>query len=213
MQRGVDIAAVGDDNGVRKVFLFSVKAGDLDRQEWSGSPQALRPSLEEMLDDYIPNRIPPQYKALKVVVCICLGGDVKETVRPLITGFINRHTNRKISFQEWNGEKIAELLLAGVLREKVLPKALQSHFRKSVAMVDQPDVSYEQFAHLIYALSKELKTDRDRVRVARQIYICLWVLFVWARDVDNLDAPYRASELALLNAWELGSGPIKFLAG
>jgi hypothetical protein len=41
------------------------------------------------------------------------------------------------------------------------------------------------------------------VRIARQIYLSLWVLFVWARDVDNLDAPYRASELALLNAWEL----------
>jgi hypothetical protein len=41
------------------------------------------------------------------------------------------------------------------------------------------------------------------VRVARQIYICLWVLFVWARDIDNLDAPYRSSELALLHVWEL----------
>jgi hypothetical protein len=29
------------------------------------------------------------------------------------------------------------------------------------------------------------------------------VLFVWARDIDNLDAPYRASELALLNLWEM----------
>ena len=34
-QRGVDIAAVGkDDDGVRKLFLFSVKAGDLTRSEW-----------------------------------------------------------------------------------------------------------------------------------------------------------------------------------
>src|SRR5262245_19828110 len=66
-QRGVDIAAIGkDEDGQRKVFLFSVKQGDLTRQEWSGTPQALRPSLEEMLDDYIPNRIPAHYKKLKV---------------------------------------------------------------------------------------------------------------------------------------------------
>ena len=38
--------------------------------------------------------------------------------------------------------------------------------------------------------------------VARQINICLWVLFVWGRERDNLDAPYRASELALLHVWE-----------
>jgi hypothetical protein len=33
--------------------------------------------------------------------------------------------------------------------------------------------------------------------------ICVWVLFVWARESDNLDAPYRASELVLLNLWHL----------
>ena len=45
--------------------------------------------------------------------------------------------------------------------------------------------------------------DKDRILVARQMNICLWVLFVWARETENLDAPYRASELALLHAWEL----------
>jgi hypothetical protein len=45
--------------------------------------------------------------------------------------------------------------------------------------------------------------DKDRVLVARQISICLWVLFVWGREIDNLDAPYRASELALLHVGEL----------
>ena len=64
-QAGVDIAAVGnDEDGERKVFLFSVKQGDLTRTTWNGnSPQALRPSLEEILDDYIPHRIPSATKA------------------------------------------------------------------------------------------------------------------------------------------------------
>jgi hypothetical protein len=62
-QRGVDIAAVGrHENGDRRLFLFSVKAGDLKRAEWNTGVQALQPSLDEILDDYIPNRIPPQYK-------------------------------------------------------------------------------------------------------------------------------------------------------
>lgn len=29
------------------------------------------------------------------------------------------------------------------------------------------------------------------------------MLFVWAREIDNLEAPHRASELALLHAWDL----------
>jgi hypothetical protein len=203
-QRGVDIAAVGkDDDGQRKVFLFSVKQGDLTRQDWSGTPQALRPSLEEMLDDYIPNRIPARYKKLKVVICLCFGGDIQEPVRPLVTAFTKRHSNRKISFDEWNGDRIADLLLQGILREELLPKPLRSSFQKAVAMVDQPEIAFEHFARLLTALRVEIKTEKDAVRVARQMYICLWVLFVWARDIDNLDAPYRASELVLLNVWQM----------
>lgn len=52
VQRGVDVAAVGkDEDGERKLFLFSVKAGDLTRAEWDAGLQALRPSLNEILDD------------------------------------------------------------------------------------------------------------------------------------------------------------------
>jgi hypothetical protein len=204
-QRGVDIAAVGkDEDGQRKVFLFSVKQGDLTRQEWnSGAPQALRPSLDEILDDYIPNRIPDRYKKLKIVICLCFGGDVQETVRPLVTAYTKRYTTRKVSFNEWNGDKIAELLLQGILREELLPKPLRSSFQKAVAMVDQPDVALEHFTKLIAALRATVNTEKDTVRIARQMYICLWVLFVWARGVENLDAPYRASELILLNLWHL----------
>ncbi len=203
-QRGVDIAAVGkDEDGIRKLFLFSVKPGDLTRADWDAGVQALRPSLNEILDDYIPNRIPPQYRKLKIVICLVVGGIVQQAVQPLVTAYIKRHSSKRVSFEEWNGDRIAELLLAGPLREKLLPKPLQSSFQKSVAMVDQPDVSCEHFTRLLIALRAQVSKDKDRVRVARQMYICLGVLFIWGREVDNLDAPYRASELALLHAWDL----------
>jgi hypothetical protein len=63
-QNGVDIMAVGKNtNQEDTVFLFSVKDGDLNRTHWNGeSDQALRPSIEEILDVYIPNRIPEEHK-------------------------------------------------------------------------------------------------------------------------------------------------------
>src|SRR6185503_18547537 len=58
-QAGVDIAAIGrDESGERKVYLFSVKQGDLTRQSWDGSPQALRSSLNQIRDNYIRTKIP-----------------------------------------------------------------------------------------------------------------------------------------------------------
>jgi hypothetical protein len=204
-QAGVDIAAVGtDEDGVRKVFLFSVKQGDLTRQSWNdGTVQGLRPSLDEILDNYIPHRIPKRYQKLKIVICLVFGGDMQEQVRSTVNGYIKRHSTKKISFDEWNGDKIAGLLLQGILREEIMPKALRSHFQKSVALVDEPDIAYRHFARLVLELSQLANNERARVRVARQLYIAVWVLFVWARDIDNVEAPYQASELILLHIWNL----------
>ena len=204
-QAGVDIAAVGlDEDGKRKVFLFSVKQGDLTRQSWNdGTVQGLRPSLDEILDNYIPHRIPKRYKNLKIVICLVFGGDMQEQVRSAVNGYINAHSTRIISFDEWNGDKLAGLLLQGILREKIMPKAICSHFQKSVALVDEPDIALRHFARLVKDLSQLAVNDRSRLRVARQLYIAAWVLFVWARDIDNLESPYQASELVLLHIWNL----------
>ncbi len=205
VQHGVDIAAVGDDeDGERKVFLFSVKQGDLTRHDWdNATPQALRPSLNQILDSYIPNRIPARYQRLKVVICLVFGGDMQEQVRDDVAGYTKQNSNERISFDEWNGDRLAGLLMQGILREEVLPKELRSHFQKSVAMVDEPEIAYQHFAILVHKLCEQAATPKSRMRAARQIYICLWILYVWARDADNLDAPHRASELALLRAWTL----------
>ena len=54
-QHGVDVAAVGADDvgGKKKVFLFSIKAGDLRRSSWDSGEQSLRQSLNEIRDVYI----------------------------------------------------------------------------------------------------------------------------------------------------------------
>jgi hypothetical protein len=204
-QRGVDIGAVGlDDDGERKVFLFSVKQGDLTRQDWDGSAQSLRSSLNEIRDVYIRNRLPAKYRDLKVVICLAFGGDVQEQVREQLVGYIRENTTERISFEEWNGDKLAGLLLKGILREELLPKDMRSSFQKAVSMVDEPDIAFLHFARLARALRRAgSRSFKARVRAGRQLNICLWILFVWARDAGNLEAAYRASELAVLTAWEL----------
>ena len=39
--------------------------------------------------------------------------------------------------------------------------------------------------------------------VAVLLNICLWILFAWCRDANNLEAAFLSSELTLLHAWEL----------
>lgn len=58
-QYGVDVTSIGKDaDGIEKVFLFTIKEGNLSRADWDGgSNQAVRPSLDEILDVYIPTHL------------------------------------------------------------------------------------------------------------------------------------------------------------
>lgn len=205
-QDGVDVAAVGSlDGGPEKVYLFSIKPGDLTRGDWDGnSEQSLRPSLNEIIDAYIPNRLPAEHRGKDIVICIALGGDVREPVRPLVTGFIGENTKGNLTFEEWNGDKLAAYIESSFLREELLPDHARSHLRKSLAMLDESDVSYHHFAQLVQLLSKvHALNDTQRVRAMRQMSICLWILYVWARQAENLESAYRSGELTLLHAWSI----------
>lgn len=203
-QYGVDIAAVGPDiDGETKLFLLTVKRGDLTRQEWSADEQGVRASLNDILDVYIRSHIPSTYADLKIVICICIGGRIRENVRERLSAFEAQHTTGRITFQEWDGDRIAGLLATGVLREEVLPRPLRSSFQKAVALVDEPDVSFQHFSKLLCDLHSASQEAGARLRSVRQIYVCLWVLYVWSRESDNLEAAYRASERALLTTWDI----------
>ncbi|MXZ49692.1 MAG: hypothetical protein F4073_05080 [Rhodobacteraceae bacterium] len=204
-QNGVDLAAVGvDKDGIKKVFLFTVKPGDLKRQDWNSSPQGVRPSLDEMLDSYIPNRIPKQYTNLPVAICVSVGGDINQNVDADLSAYERRNTSKKVGFQRWDGDLLANYLLSAVLAENVISGKARTLFRKSVAMLDEPDAAYQYFTEMLQELRSELgKRQKDRVRLVRQLNLCCWVLYAWSREADNLEAPYRCSELAMLYGWDI----------
>ncbi len=205
-QEGVDVAAVGRiDGGAEKVYLFSIKSGDLSRGEWdTNSVQSLRPSLTEIIDSYIPTRLPVEHRDKDIVICICIGGDVKEPVRSSLTNYISRNTTDNITFEEWNGDKLASFIQSNFLSEDLLPESARSNLRKSLALLDEPEASHRHFAELVRSLSDVDKLKgTNRITAIRQVSICLWILFAWARDAKNMESAYLSGEFALLHAWNI----------
>lgn len=203
-QAGVDVAAVGPDpdhNGARSLFLFTIKSGDLTREHWDTGQQAVRPSINEILDDYIPNRIPPHLENLPIVICVCMGGEMRENIRAQWSGFCRKNEKAGVSFTDWNGDRLSNMILSGMLRAELIESENRGLFQKALAMLDQPDVAYRHFSHLLNVILIEPKNPTECTRQLRKAYLCLWILFVWARDADNLEAAYRASELVLLRSW------------
>lgn len=199
-QNGVDIMAVGKNiNQEDAVFLFSVKDGDLNRTHWNGdSDQALRPSIEEIIDVYIPNRIPHEHKNKKVVICLCFGGNILEQVRENVSSYTSQKTTDNISFEEWNGDKIAELIIQHLLKESLLPVGFREELRRSIAMIEEPEASIQYFHSLLKLIEKSELNFLQKIRL---INLCLWILYSWSRNLDNLESIYQCSEKALFISW------------
>lgn len=205
-QYGVDVAACGKLSGEseKKVYLFSVKSGDLDRKDWdSVSPQDLRPSVNEIIDVFIPTRIPAEYKEQPVEICLCFGGEVKEEVRSNVSMFLGKLKTDDLSFSEWNGDRLAALIEQHMLRVELLPENCRGLLRKSLAMLDEPEISFKHFSQLVISLTcTDDKKPKQILTGIRQLYLCLWILYSWCREEDNLESAFLSAEFTLLNGWE-----------
>lgn len=204
-QYGVDVAATtSGPDGVKTLFLISIKSGDLTRSGWDSGDQSLRASLNQIVDGYIPSRIPKSQRALPVVIVLCVGGDIHEGIMTEVKGYIDNHTKPDISFEIWNGDKLATLLFSGILREHALPETWRGDFRKSIALVDEPEASFKHFRSFVDGIAAQAKDTRPACLTAiRQIYLGLWTIFVWSRDAENTEGAYLCSEYALLVGWSL----------
>jgi hypothetical protein len=202
-QAGVDVAAVGAiDGGPEKLYLFAIKAGDLTRSAWHVGEQALKPSLDEILGPYRRNRIPDEHTGKPIVICITIGGEIREVVSEDLRAFEDKHTD--VTFERWNGDKLAELTLKYLFREELVPADLRTRLRKALAMVDEAEACFRYFSRLIRSLSEIAEpNEKQRITAIRQMSVCLWILFAWSRDANNLEAAYRSAEWTVLHAWEV----------
>lgn len=200
---GVDVAAVGSiDKGVEKVYLFSIKSGNLTSDTWDGDQkQSLRPSLNHICDTFVNSRVPPEYKDKPIVICLCFGGQVNSIIRQEVTGYMANNSYGRISFEEWNGDKIADLILDNMFREELLPRQWQSNLRKSLALLEEPKRSSEHFNALVRLILED-DVAKKIVKSLIQLNLVLWVLFSWCRDEKNLEAAYISTEYSLLLAWD-----------
>ena len=130
-------------------------------------------------------------------------------MRQEVSGYTQRRSTPTLSFEEWNGDRIAGYLVEGVLSEDLVPEGARADLRKAIALLDEPDAAYGHFGRLAAALLQTGRGDvRARTLALRQLYLSTWVTFVWARDLGNLEAAYRIGELALLSGWELAKADI-----
>ena len=206
-QHGVDVAAVGKLAGDKDetFYLFSIKSGNIDRNNWDVGPQDLRPSIGEIVDGYINGSIPPQYANHPIVIYICCGGEVQENMVHVVSGFLTQTQQRdasgRLQLRLVNGDQIANYLVEHLMSTKLVEIDERRLLFRCLSMADDPDSSYLYFVRLLNSLLKEEKSRKKKIFRVRQLMVCLGLLKHHCGEVKNLDACYRAAEISLLHCW------------
>ncbi len=206
-QNGVDIAAVGKIKGEdeeRYLYLFCIKAGNITRRDWDGGVQAVRPELNEICDVYLRTNVAAEHAGLPVRIILCCGGELDETVLMNWAGYSTEYQTERVSYQEWNGDRLADLMMRCLLARELLDEAPRRNFQKAVAMVNEPSACYEYSRAFLHDLLLEegLAPNIQLLRL-RQAYICLNAVTTWAIEADNFESIYTVSELGIMLSWNI----------
>ena len=214
-QYGVDIAAVGkdiEDNGKQKLFLITIKAGDITRNDWDGNQSnAVRPSLNEIKDVYLKKLVDNSQKDLAKKIVLCCGGILRQEVVNNWTGYVDDNNNPgQLEYVLWSGETLALLIEKYFLNEYLFPPENQSMMRKALALLDQNEQEPVFFYRLIEQIlfgsesptNSSEKSYKKQLKILRLVSLCLGVVAKWSLDVKNTRPALLCAERVLLRTWD-----------
>jgi hypothetical protein len=212
-QFGVDVSGVGhdlEDGGKRKLFLLTIKQGDIGRDDWDGTPQSLRSSLDEIQDVFININVAPVHQELTKKIVVCTGGELKQEVQTNWTQYISRSTvPGKIEFDFWGGDKLSLYIERFLLDEFLFPESARKKIRKTLALVGQSEYNLSHFFELIEEILFGFKNlnqnkfyQKTLVRLLNLVNLCVNIVFRWSEEENNLEPAHLAAERTLLRTWD-----------
>lgn len=190
-QYGVDFPAAGASpkDGTAEFLMFVIKQGDITRRVWSGDPNAVRESMEEIFDVYLRSHVPPAYRDHRKVIVLATTGDLSQDVQPNWAGFAASHPD--VSFEFWGADHVAELLELHLLDENLFDAKDRGDLRKSLALAGDSDYQFNDFCQLMLrqlglnpdgTLSESGATQGAAalVKAIRRVHLAARVCAYWA---------------------------------
>lgn len=210
-QFGVDIAARGinPDTEQAELLLLVIKQKDIGRSEWDGSDQAIRPSLNEILDVYLKSHVEVEDVGKPVRIAVVSNGELKQTIQASWSGYVNDQRNRAL-IEFWGLDKLATLIEHHLLDEHIFHDDERRDLRRALALAG--DVEYDQRdLHRLMlrtlgltpegVLEGSIKSKKDLLKALRVVNFAAHAFASWAlRDGDGRQG-LRAMERALLWSW------------
>lgn len=201
-QYGVDIYAIGpdfEDNRIEKVFLISVKQGDLDRRTWDLEQNSIRPSLDEIKDTFIRNNLAEQHKHLPIKIVVAFNGLIKTAVQQNWRGYTEN--NSQYEYTLWTEGWLLKQFEEHLLNEQAFSSEIRSLFRKTIIHVDVPDYDFHDYALLLELIRKnfnEAKHKKAKLKILRELNVIASIILKYCVEADNLLHAVKMGEQYIL---------------
>lgn len=210
-QFGVDIACrgVNPETQQAELLLLVIKQKDIGRPEWNGSDQAIRPSLDEILDTYLRSHVEAEDVGKPVRIAVVTNGELKQTIQANWSGYVNDQRDRAL-IEFWGLDKLATLIENHLLDEHIFHDDDRRDLRRALALAG--DVEYDQRdLHRLMLRTLGLtpegvpdesnKSKKELLKALRVVNFAAHAFASWAlRDGDGRQA-LRAMERTVL--WSL----------
>ncbi|CUV65747.1 conserved hypothetical protein [Sulfurovum sp. enrichment culture clone C5] len=201
-QFGVDVVSISNN----EIYLFTIKQGNIARGDWNTGDQAVKPSLDSILNVYIHTHLEEQYKNLPIKIILATNGDMEQTIKLEWSQYTINNSKDKIKFEFWGGDKLAIEIEEYIFNEFIIPKEQRSLFRKALALIGDTDYDlrdYYQFLdEILFKNELEKESDKVILKALRLVYLSLNIVVYWSQSENNLKPGLLATERTLLNIYE-----------
>lgn len=199
-QRGVDIEAIGLDNeGVKRLYIITVKQGDLDRKMWDQDQNAVRQSVDQIIETHL-RLLNSKLKKLPCTIVVATNGEMKQTVDEDWKGYVEKNSKPKLEFEFWGLGTIADMVDTNIIADTMLSKDQLTLLRKTLALVEDNEYDlthYYQLINNLYNPERKLN-QKNLIKTLRLSLLLQNVLYKWCEDIGNIKNAYVASERLLL---------------
>ncbi|MBK9038029.1 MAG: hypothetical protein IPL83_02520 [Bdellovibrionales bacterium] len=211
-QDGVDLHAIGvdPDDNQKKNFLITIKQGNITRSVWDGNSQAVRASLNQIIDVYVQNKISVEDKTYPMKIILCCGGELRQEIQADWTGYQVSNSSKGLQFDLWNGSKLSSLIEKNLLNENVFFEDVRKKMRRTLVVLS--DYGYD-LVHYREMLNQFLFNDdwknltgaaieKKALKSLSTIPVCLGMIHEYSKESNNSKHPLMAAEFALLRVWD-----------
>ena len=204
-QYGVDIYAVGkdfEDNGKRKVFLITVKQGDLDRQNWNTDKNSVQQSIDEIRTVFIRNNLAVQHKKLPIKIVVAFNGMLRQSVQQNWRGYTE--ANPGFEYTLWEIDFIVNNFQNKLLNEHGFSNEIRSLIRKTIIHLENTDydlIDYTRLLSNIFDQFGKAKSKKAKLKVLKEVHLIVAIIIKYCNEANNLKHAVKCSEKYLMLLW------------